>query len=122
MPVRLWVAWRRGHSRGRGGRLLAARVNPRLFVLVTGVIWAGLLVVANVAYLVTTGNDSIRVFGYNVNFTERSFDWQYALSHWSERPYLGFGLNGFWTNPDIYKKYRRLHGWVLDNYHSGYIS
>ena len=117
-------------SRGAGvmaaiavGCLLAARVNPRLFVLVTGVMWLELLlVVANIAYLVTTGNDSIQVFDYNIDFTERSFIWQYALSHWSGRPYLGFGLNGFWTNPDIYNEYRRLHGWVLDNYHSGYIS
>lgn len=103
--------------------LLAARVHPRLIVLVTGVLWAELLLaVANIVYLVTTGNESIRLFGHDINFTERSFIWQYALSLWSGRPYLGFGLNGFWTNPDIYNGYFRLHGWVLDNYHSGYMA
>jgi len=35
---------------------------------------------------------------------------------------MGFGLNGFWTDSNIYYQYQRLHGWVLDNYHSGYIA
>ena len=117
-------------SRGAGAMaavavacLLAARMHPRLIVLVTGVIWAELLLAAaTIAYLATTGNPSIQVFGHDINFTERSFIWQYALGLWSGRPYLGFGLNGFWTNPDIYDGYLQMHGWVLDNYHSGYTS
>lgn len=103
--------------------LLAARMHPRLMGLASGVLWAVLLLaVANIAYLVATGYDSIRVFDHDINFTERSFIWQYALSLWSGRPYFGFGLNGFWTDPDIYNGYLRLHGWVLDNYHNGYLA
>ncbi len=51
-----------------------------------------------------------------------TFIWQFALGMWRDRPLLGYGLNGFWTNPDIYYSYFRLHGWVLDNYHDGYVA
>ncbi len=103
--------------------LLAARVHPRLTVLVTGALWAVLLLaVASITYFAATGNPSLQVLDHNISFTERSFIWQYGLSLWSGRPYLGFGLNGFWTNPDIYNGYLQVHGWVLDNFHSGYVS
>lgn len=35
---------------------------------------------------------------------------------------LGFGINGFWTNPEIYDYFNQNHGWVLDDYHNGYIA
>jgi O-antigen ligase len=35
---------------------------------------------------------------------------------------FGFGINGFWTIPSIYDYFEQSHGWVLDNYHSGYIA
>lgn len=97
--------------------LLAARVYLRLIILVTGVLWAVLLLaVANIAYLVTMGSDFIRVLDYDINFTERSFIWQYALRLWSGRSYFGFSLNEFGTDPGIYNEYLQLYGWGVGHH------
>ncbi len=120
----------RSGSRGAGvmafiavAFLFIGRKHPKLAVMVSGVLLLDLvLAVADISYFTATGEASIHVFGYDINFTERTFIWQYALSLWPDRPFLGYGLNGFWTNSNVYYAYLRLHGWVLDNYHSGYLA
>ncbi len=103
--------------------LVVVRRLPRFAALVPGILLAGLVLgILEVAYFSATGNSSIQVFGSDINLTERTFIWQYAIGHWGDRPYLGFGLNGFWTNDGILSLYRTAHGWVLDNYHSGYLA
>lgn len=117
-------------SRGGGGMavaavvsLIAVRRSPKFAPLVTGILLLGLtLGVLEVAYFSITGHSSIQVLGSDINLTERTFIWQYATSLWVDRIYLGFGLNGFWTNEDVLWRYLNLHGWVLDNYHSGYMA
>lgn len=74
------------------------------------------------SYLYATGADGFDVFGTKIDLTERTFIWQYALAHFDERPLLGFGINGFWTNSELYLNYLRAHGWVLDNFHSGFVA
>lgn len=81
-------------------------------------ILAGLLIV----YFYATGYDAVHIGDATVNFTERTFIWHYAISHFDDAPLLGFGINGFWTIPSIYDYFEQNHGWVLDNYHSGYIA
>ncbi|MGX9424118.1 MULTISPECIES: O-antigen ligase family protein [Bradyrhizobium] len=81
-------------------------------------IMAGLLIL----YFYVTGYDSIHLFDTTIDFTERTFIWQYAISHFDDAPLLGFGINGFWTTQSIYDYFEQNHGWVLDNYHSGYIT
>lgn len=120
----------RSGSRGAGvmafvavAFLFVGRKHPKLAVMVSGILLLDLvLAVADISYFTATGEASIHVFGYDINFTERTFIWQYALSLWPDRPFLGYGLNGFWTNSNVYYAYLRLHGWVLDNYHSGYLA
>ncbi|WP_407150731.1 O-antigen ligase family protein [Bradyrhizobium sp. ORS 86] len=73
-------------------------------------------------YFYTTGYDAIHIFDSTIDFTERTFIWQYAISHFDNAPLIGFGINGFWTNPAIYDYFQQNHGWVLDNYHNGYIA
>jgi O-antigen ligase len=103
--------------------LFVGRKHPKLAGMVSGILLLDLmLAVADISYFTTTGEASIHIFGYDINFTERTFIWQYALSLWPDRPFLGYGLNGFWTNSNVYYAYLRLHGWVLDNYHSGYLA
>jgi exopolysaccharide production protein ExoQ len=75
-----------------------------------------------IAYLYATGEDAFDISGTRIDFTERTFIWQYALAHFDERPILGFGINGFWTNGDFYQAFERSHGWVLDDFHSGYVA
>lgn len=120
----------RSGSRGAGvmafvavAFLFIGRKHPKLAIMVSGVLLLDLaLAVADIFYFTATGEASIHAFGYEINFTERTYIWQYALSLWPDRPFLGYGLNGFWTNSNVYYAYLRLHGWVLDNYHSGYLA
>ena len=78
---------------------------------------AGLL-----GFLWTTGEPFIPLFGVKVDLTERVVIWAYALSHFGDRPIAGFGLDGFWSNPEVLTAFNREHGWVLDNYHDGYLA
>lgn len=81
-------------------------------------IMAGFLIL----YFYLTGYDALYLFDATIDFTERTHIWQYAISHFNDSPLLGFGINGFWTIPSIYDYFEQSHGWVLDNYHSGYIA
>jgi exopolysaccharide production protein ExoQ len=81
-------------------------------------IMAGFLIL----YFYSTGYDALYLFDWTIDFTERTYIWQYAISHFNDAPLLGFGINGFWTIPSIYDYFEQSHGWVLDNYHSGYIA
>lgn len=120
-------------SASRGGGIVAgvavmclvlARKHPRrLGLLISGVLVLDLLLaVGNISYFVITGAQSYEFLGETVDFTERTFIWQYALDLLTERPLLGFGLNGFWTDAGTFYGFQGLHGWVLDNYHDGYIA
>ncbi len=77
---------------------------------------------AMISYLYVTGEDAFPFGDTRLDFTERTFIWQHALAHIDQSPLLGFGINGFWTNGDIYGAFKRDHGWVLDDFHSGFVS
>ena len=77
---------------------------------------------ALMAYIVSTGHDYLPWFDDQLNFTNRTQIWEYALRHLSDRALFGFGLNGFWTTPQFYFGFLHEHDWVLDNYHSGYVA
>lgn len=120
-------------SASRGGGVIAGvavsclvlgRGYPRvLALLVLGILVLDLLVAfGNIAYFTITGAPSYQFFGETINFTERTFIWQYALDLLGQHPFLGFGLNGFWTDIGTFYGYQKLHGWVLDNYHDGYVA
>ncbi|WP_027548914.1 O-antigen ligase family protein [Bradyrhizobium sp. WSM2254] len=81
-----------------------------------------LLAGALIFYFYATGYEAIHVGDASIDLTERTFIWHYAISHFDDAPLLGFGINGFWTIPSIYDYFEQNHGWVLDNYHSGYIA
>jgi O-antigen ligase len=77
---------------------------------------------AAIVFLVKTGYSYIPIFGYELDFTERTLIWQHALGLFQDRPFLGYGLNGFWTIDEIYVSFLKQRGWVLDNFHSGYVA
>lgn len=81
-----------------------------------------LVAVGLMSYFIVTGAKSILILDTEIDFTERTFIWQYALGHFGDAPLLGFGLDGFWTQKDIKDLYLEQHGWFLDNYHDGYIA
>ena len=103
--------------------IVSASRFPSLFRLIALVMGGEILLAAmQVGYFAITGNDYINIAGFELDFTDRSFIWNYGISHWLSHPLLGYGISGFWTNPDIAWGFKRVHGWVLDNFHSGYIT
>ncbi|MGY3394555.1 exopolysaccharide production protein ExoQ [Bradyrhizobium sp. USDA 3311] len=117
-------------SRGAGAVALAACallltsmwsvICMRLYAVLPFVMC--LLAGALIFYFYATEYDAIHVGDASIDLTERTFIWHYAISHFDDAPLLGFGINGFWTIPSIYDYFEQNHGWVLDNYHSGYIA
>lgn len=103
--------------------IMAARRYPWIFQLIVGLILIELVAaIAMICYLAYTGNDSFLIWGNEIDISERTFIWQYALHLWMSCPLLGFGLNGFWFDPGILWGFLRIHGWVIGNYHSGYVA
>ena len=76
---------------------------------------------AIILYFVLTGSQYLTIFGADLDFTERTFIWQHSISYFKNAPFLGHGLNGFWTIKDVQDTFFEKHGWVLPNFHSGYI-
>jgi O-antigen ligase len=119
-------------SGSRGGGVLAltaiascylSRRSPRFGTLLAfGPIAMTVVAGALMAYIVATGHDYLPWFDDQLNFTNRTQIWEYALRHLSDRALFGFGLNGFWTTPQFYFGFLHEHDWVLDNYHSGYVA
>jgi O-antigen ligase len=117
-------------SRGAGAVALAACallvtsmwsvICMRLYAVLPFVMC--LLAGALIFYFYATGYDAIHIGDAAIDLTERTFIWHYAISHFDDAPLFGFGINGFWTIPSIYDYFEQNHGWVLDNYHSGYIA
>ncbi|CAH2599850.1 O-antigen ligase family protein [Rhodovastum atsumiense] len=119
-------------SGSRGGAVIAVisvcslfaarkyRIVMSVLVSVVGIE----LALANLAifWLAYTGNAYIDIFGLQTDLTSRTFIWQYSLGYWLTKPFLGYGLNGFWTDADIYNRFLIGHNWVLDNFHSGYVA
>jgi O-antigen ligase len=117
-------------SRGGGALALTAivscylsRRSPRFGALLAfGPIAMTIVAGALMAYFVSTGHDYLPWFDDQLNFTNRTQIWEYALRHLSDHALFGFGLNGFWTTPQLYFGFLHEHDWVLDNYHSGYVA
>jgi exopolysaccharide production protein ExoQ len=84
-----------------------------------------MIVAANslIVYMLFSESSFIPWFGAQIDLSERTLIWQYALDHFRGNAVLiGFGLNGFWSNPAFYDAFLRQHGWVLDNFHNGYLA
>jgi len=65
--------------------------------------------------------DKIGVLGTTLNTSNRTTLWFYGLDQLGDRPLFGFGLSGFWT-PERMQVFEDTYGWVLDNFHNGYIT
>ncbi len=119
-------------SGSRGGALIAALAVAALFfgrnskLITRAVALTPILVLAiataAIVYLVYTGYNHFSVGGTEVNFTRRTYIWHDALDRWLENAFFGFGINGYWTRSDIMDEFKFYNGWVLDNFHSGYLT
>ena len=103
--------------------IMAARRSARLAALVSYLPFAALALASfGIAFIAAADLPYIPVFGTEINLTDRTVIWHYGLTGWLERPLLGYGIQGFWSDPALYEAFRQAHGWVLDNFHSGYVS
>lgn len=117
-------------SRGGGATALAAvailylvRRSPRLgAVFAFGPLVMTAIACALIAHLYSSDNPYFMVWGEKIDLTERTFIWHHALQHFEARAPFGYGLNGFWSIDAMAHAFKREHGWVLDNYHSGYLT
>jgi O-antigen ligase len=119
-------------SESRGGGALAVAACVALLLSKWFDRWTRVLAIAPsgmcllamilIGYMYLTGYAYVYLFGAEIDFTERTFIWQHALGRFNDAPLFGFGLNGFWTVARIYDAFEQNHGWVLDNYHNGYIA
>ena len=66
------------------------------------------------------GND-INVLGSTIDSNGRITLWTFGLTQLLEREVLGFGVGGFWT-PARITAFKDVNGWVLDNFHNGYVT
>ncbi len=117
-------------SRGAGATAVAAILflyvvqgSPRLGRLMAfGPVAMTLVACALLGHLYATDGHYFVVFGEPIDLTQRTFIWHHALERFDANPLLGYGLNGFWSVDTILHAFMREHGWVLDNYHSGYLA
>jgi exopolysaccharide production protein ExoQ len=102
--------------------IIAARAYPRLRPLVPSLLWACIgAAVLFVVNLMSSADAHIHLLGADIDFSNRTVIWDYAINLWMSYPMLGYGLDGFWRDPNIVWGFLRVHGWVLDNFHSGYL-
>ncbi|WP_165823741.1 O-antigen ligase family protein [Metarhizobium album] len=74
-----------------------------------------------VASTISLTDDRIGVLGATFNTSNRTTLWFYGLEQLRDRLFLGFGVGGFWTTPRLLA-FQDTHGWVLDNFHNGYVT
>lgn len=86
-----------------------------------GVIAAAIPISAFVLSTLRIDGDFVDVLGTTIDSNSRITLWLYGLTQLGERELLGFGVDGFWT-PDRVQAFRDVHGWVLDNFHNGYVA
>jgi exopolysaccharide production protein ExoQ len=71
--------------------------------------------------LLITGSHTLSIFGLDFDISSRTLLWQHGIQFWQDAPLLGSGLDAFWHNDTYYFSFLRNYGWVLDNFHNGYI-
>lgn len=65
--------------------------------------------------------DKIGIVGLTIDTNSRTTIWEYGLEQMAGRELLGYGVSGFWTQERMIA-FQDIHGWVLDNFHNGYIT
>lgn len=61
------------------------------------------------------------VLGLSIDTSSRTAIWSFGFENLPGRELLGFGVSGFWT-PERLTIFENNHGWVLDNFHNGYVT
>ncbi|MGN6535555.1 MAG: O-antigen ligase family protein, partial [Mesorhizobium sp.] len=119
------------NSGSRGGQLIAivgvaSLICSRLPKTLQRLILIALVVfsvplIQLVLSTISLTDDKIGVLGTTLNTSNRTTLWFYGLDQLQSHLLLGFGVGGFWTSARLIA-FNDVHGWVLDNFHNGYIT
>lgn len=115
----------------RGAQLMAlvglataffVQLSPALRTITVAALGLLLLPVL-VAALMSLRTDATELgfLGLTFDTSSRTTIWAYGLEGLLGRELFGFGLGGFWT-PERMAVFKDNHGWVLDNFHNGYVT
>jgi exopolysaccharide production protein ExoQ len=63
----------------------------------------------------------LSIFGLSFDTSSRTQIWGYGLQNFGGHELFGFGVSGFWT-PERMQIFKDNNGWVLDNFHNGYVT
>lgn len=63
----------------------------------------------------------LSIYGLSFDTSSRTQIWSYGLENLSGHELFGFGASGFWT-PERMQVFKDNNGWVLDNFHNGYVT
>ena len=102
--------------------IVAWRARTSSFRVCLSLVPTGLLFLATafIIVLIWTGDTYLTVFGSDLTMNSRTVIWQYGLEIWKSQPLLGTGLE-FWFMDLYYFPFLETHGWVLENFHNGYV-
>jgi O-antigen ligase len=97
-------------------KLIRQHYKLRVVLLV-----AAFLLISGVAMLITTNLETIVVdiLGKDLTFNGRIPIWTLAIEKGLERPWLGYGYDGFWTSDESYLIYRNT--WLWEGFVNGEI-
>lgn len=110
------------------GILLFIPLFAALFAVVRlGKNWSLLLVVLALfgvtlfAFMLDFAGDMLSsAIGKDTSFTGRVPLWSILFQDWAERPLLGFGVGGYFTEYKI-QEFTRMLGWDANNAHNGFL-
>lgn len=108
---------------GVGLACIAAAKAPRAVqrVGLVALVLLALPLAGMVAATLQFDADKIGVLGATIDSNSRMTLWLYGLGELAGRELFGMGVGGFWTDARIVA-FKDVHGWVLDNFHNGYVT
>jgi exopolysaccharide production protein ExoQ len=97
----------------------APKILQRLTLI--AIVLLSLPILDVIASTIEVDADKIGVAGVVVDTNSRMKLWRYGVEQMAGRELVGLGLDSFWTDQRKLA-FSDIYGWVLDNFHNGYIT
>ncbi|MDK2830182.1 MAG: exopolysaccharide production protein ExoQ [Clostridium butyricum] len=91
------------------------------------IIYGAIILANTLICIISTSNivsilESIKVGSKDLTFSGRIFIWKFSLEYIKQKPFLGYGLNAFWSYINYKKTFFSLYGFSVSHSHNGYIN
>ncbi|CAM0124920.1 exopolysaccharide production protein ExoQ [Stenotrophomonas geniculata] len=121
----LWMSGSRGTLVDVAAALMGigfVKASNRLRVITLATVGSFLVIFLCLATLeVTLSGSNVSVFGHAIDTSNRLLIWGFAFDNWNGHELLGVGYGGFWNDYNS-SRFETMNGWVLPNFHNGYVS